>query len=138
MILIDSYGWIEYFTEGPLATAYAKYIEEANEENSITPTIVVYEVYKKLKNKKGEQNALEAYAQITRTIIVDLTAKLSLEAAEISQSSSLGMADSIVLATARSCNARRISIREDGRLYMSQYGCCSFRHALLACLLQET
>ncbi len=102
MILIDSCGWIEYFTEGPLANAYAKYIEEANEENSITPTIVIYEVYKKLKNKKGEQNALEAYAQITRTKIIELTAKLSLEAAEISQSTGLGMADSIVLATARS------------------------------------
>jgi predicted nucleic acid-binding protein len=108
LILIDSYGWIEYFTEGPLATAYAKYIEDANEENSITPTIVVYEVYKKL-NKKGEQTALEAYAQITRTKIVDLTAKLSLEAAEISQSTSLGMADSIVLATARSCNAQIVT-----------------------------
>jgi len=109
LILIDSYGWIEYFTEGPLASAYAKYIEDANEENSITPTIVVYEVYKKLENKKGEQNALEAYAQITRTKIVDLTAKLSLEAAEISQSTSLGMADSIVLATARSCNAQIVT-----------------------------
>ena len=108
MILIDSYGWIEYFTEGPLATAYAKYIEDANEENNITPTIVVYEVYRKL-NKKGEQNALEAYAQITRTKIIELTAKLSLEAAEISQSTSLGMADSIVLATARSCNAQIVT-----------------------------
>jgi len=108
LILIDSYGWIEYFTEGPLATAYAKYIEDANEENNITPTIVVYEVYRKL-NKKGEQNALEAYAQITRTKIIELTAKLSLEAAEISQSTSLGMADSIVLATARSCNAQIVT-----------------------------
>ena len=92
-----------------LASAYAKYIEAANEENSITPTIVIYEVYKKLKNTKGEQNALEAYAQITRTKIIELTAKLSLEAAEISQSTSLGMADSIVLATARSCNAQIIT-----------------------------
>jgi predicted nucleic acid-binding protein len=109
LILIDSYGWIEYFTEGPLANAYAKYIEEANEENNITPTIVVYEVYKKLKNKKGEQNALEAYAQITRTKIIELTAKLSLEAAETNQSTGLGMADSIVLATARAHNAQIIT-----------------------------
>ena len=109
MILIDSYGWIEYFTEGPLANAYAKYIEDANEENSVTPTIVIYKVYKKLKNKKGEQNALEAYAQITRTKIIELTAKISLEAAEISQSTTLSMANSIVLATARSYNAQIVT-----------------------------
>jgi hypothetical protein len=53
------------------------------------------------KNKKSEQNALEAYAQITRTKMIELTAKLSLEAAEISQSTSRDMANSIVLATAR-------------------------------------
>ena len=28
----DSYGWIEYFTEGPLAGKYARYIEEVSEE----------------------------------------------------------------------------------------------------------
>ena len=30
MILIDSYGWIEYFTDGPLAESYAPFIEKAD------------------------------------------------------------------------------------------------------------
>ena len=105
MIVIDSFGWLEYFLEGPLADKYAKYVEDANEENYVTPTIVVYEVYKRIRSIQGEQSALEAYSQITRTKIIELTSQIALEAAEISLSSNLGMADSIVLATAKSFNA---------------------------------
>ncbi len=46
-VLIDSYGWIEYFGDGRLAEKYANYIEKANTENYITPSVVLYEVYKK-------------------------------------------------------------------------------------------
>ena len=109
MILIDSYGWIEYFAEGPLADKYAPYIEEANAENAVTPTIVVYEVYRKIKGLKGEEKALEAYAQISRIKIVELTPHLSLEAADISLKLGLGMADSIIVATAKAYNAQIIT-----------------------------
>ena len=109
MILIDSYGWIEYFTEGPLAESYAVYIEKADQEIYITPTIVVYEVCKKIKSLKGEQNALEAFAQISRTKIVELTSAISLRAADVSITLKLGTADAIILATAQECNAKIIT-----------------------------
>ena len=112
MILIDSYGWIEYFTDGPLAETYATFVERANAENTITPTIVVYEVYKKIKSTKGEQNALEAYAQISRTKIIELTNSLSLEAADITLTTNLGMADSIIIATAKAYKAQVITSDE--------------------------
>jgi len=112
LILIDSYGWIEYFAEGPLAESYAPFIEKANAENTITPTIVVYEVYKKIQSTKGEQKALEAYAQISRTKIVELTSSLSLEAADVSLTTNLGMADSIIVATAKAYNAEIITSDE--------------------------
>ena len=109
MILIDSYGWLEYFLDGPLADKYAKYVEDANEEAYVTPTIVVYEVYKRIRNIQGEQSALEAYAQISRTKIIDLTSQLALEAAEISISTKLGMADSLIVATAKAFNAQVVT-----------------------------
>jgi predicted nucleic acid-binding protein len=112
LILIDSYGWIEYFAEGPLADTYATFIERANAENTITPTIVVYEVYKKIKSTKDEQNALEAYAQISRTKIIELTSPLSLEAADISLTTNLGMADSIIIATAKAYKAQILTSDE--------------------------
>ena len=105
MILIDSYGWIEYFTDGPLAESYAPYIEKADVENYVTPTIVIYEVCRKIKNLQGEQNALEAFAQISRSRIVELTSAISLRAADISIALKLGTVDAIILATAQECNA---------------------------------
>ncbi len=109
MILIDSYGWIEYFGEGPLANSYAAFVEKADEKGTVTPTIVIYEVYKKIKSVSGEEKALEAYAQMSRTKIVDLTSSLCLEAAEFSINLNLGMADSIILATAKAYNAQIVT-----------------------------
>lgn len=109
MILIDSYGWIEYFTDGPLAEKYAPYIEKADNEKYATPTIVVYEVFKKIKSLQGEQNALEAFAQISRTKIIELTNAISLRAADLSIALKLGTADAIILATAQECNAEIIT-----------------------------
>jgi predicted nucleic acid-binding protein len=109
LILIDSYGWLEYFLDGPLAEKYAKYVEDANEENYVTPTIVVYEVYKRIRSIQGEQSGLEAYSQITRTKVVELTSQIALEAAEISLSTNLGMADSLIVATAKAYDAQIVT-----------------------------
>jgi len=109
LILIDSYGWIEYFSEGALAASYAPYVEKADEENCITPTIVVYEVYRKIKSLLGEQKALEAFAHMSRTRIVELASAISLRAADISINLKLGTADAIVLATAQECNAEIVT-----------------------------
>jgi predicted nucleic acid-binding protein len=112
LILIDSYGWIEYFGDGPLADSYAVFIEKADEKETVTPTIVIYEVYRKIKSIRGEEKALEAYAQMSRTKIVDLTSSLCLEAADISMNLNLGMADSIIVATAKAYNAQIVTSDE--------------------------
>jgi predicted nucleic acid-binding protein len=112
LILIDSYGWIEYFADGPLAESYATFIEKADAEKTITPTIVVYEVYRRIKSVKGEQKALEAYAQMSHTRIVELTSAISLKAADISIALNLGMADSIIVATAKEYRAEIVTSDE--------------------------
>jgi hypothetical protein len=73
LILLDSYGWIEYLAGGKLALKYEKYVEQASEENTVTPTVVVYEVYRKVRREKGEEMALEVYGQLARTNIVPLS-----------------------------------------------------------------
>ena len=109
MILIDSYGWIEYFGEGPLADNYAAFIEKADNKGTVTPTIIIYEVYKRIKSLRGEEKALEAFAQMSRTKIVDLTSSLCLDAADISMNLNLGMADSIIVATAKAYDAQIVT-----------------------------
>lgn len=109
MKLIDSYGWIEYFGDGPLADKYAPHIEGANANNTVTPSIVVYEVYKRLKRERGQQVALEAYAQMTRTRILPLDEAGALSAADIALERELAMADAIVYSAAKSHGADLIT-----------------------------
>ncbi len=113
MRVIDSYGWIEYFTDGPLARKYAAYIEDADDDNTITPAVVVYEVYKKLKKERGEQVALEAYAQLTRTKIIPLDQDTALSGADTSLATGLPMADAIVYSTAKRHSAELITSDAD-------------------------
>ena len=109
MKLIDSYGWIEYFSDGPLTDKYAPHIEGANANNTVTPTIVIYEVYKTLKRERGQQLALEAYAQMTRTRILPLDEAGTLSAADIGLEKGLAMADAIIYSTATTHEAELIT-----------------------------
>lgn len=111
MTLIDSFGWIEFFTEGPLAEKYAKYLQKPSEV--IVPTVVLYEVYKKIKKEKSEEIALVAIATMQNARIVPLTEELSLSAADASLSHRLAMADAIVYASALQEGATVVTSDED-------------------------
>lgn len=99
MILIDSCGWIEFLVDGEKAGEYATYFTD--EEEIITPTIVIYEVYKKILRERTEEKAIIVAAQMNKTVVVDLDEPLSLAAANLSLKHNLPMADAIVYATAR-------------------------------------
>lgn len=98
MYLVDSSGWIEFFTDGVFAGEYSKYIKDLTE--IVTPTIVLYEVYKKIKRERSEEDALLAISLLNKTSIIPLSGELALLAADISLKHSLPMADAIVYATA--------------------------------------
>jgi len=101
--LVDSSGWLEYFAEGLNAGFFAPAIEKSGE--LIVPTIVVFEVYKRVYQQRNRHAALQAIATLRSGRIVDLTIRLAIAAAAISNSEKLPMADSIILATARGENA---------------------------------
>ncbi|MBU0573355.1 MAG: type II toxin-antitoxin system VapC family toxin [Candidatus Margulisiibacteriota bacterium] len=108
--LVDSCGWLEYFTEGKLAEKYYAYLRRFH--NIITPTMVVYEVYKKIKKERGEEEALLAAAQIEETEIVPLTHSTALLAADVSLEHKIPMADAMIYATARIHSARLVTSDE--------------------------
>jgi predicted nucleic acid-binding protein len=101
--LVDSSAWLEYFADGPNAAFFAPAIEKPGE--LIVPTIVVFEVYKRIRQQRARHAALEAVATLRAGQIVDLTLTLAIAAATLSHSEKLPMADSIILATARAENA---------------------------------
>ena len=107
MIIVDSCGWIEYLADSSLATQYEKYLQKP--EEIITPSIVVYEVYKKVKKEKGEELALSIVAQMEKTKLVPLDEEIALLAADLSLTHSLPLADAIVYATAQRENVEVVS-----------------------------
>ena len=99
MNLVHSSGWLEYSADGPNAAFFAPAIEKSSD--LIVPTIVVFEVYKRLRQQRDRHAALQAVATLRAGRIVDLTLTLAIAAAAISNSERLPMTDSIILATAR-------------------------------------
>ncbi len=103
MNLVDSSGWLEFFSDGSNAEAFAEPL--ADVENLIVPVICLYEVFKVVLRQRGENDALQAVAVMEQAKIVDLTPDLALSAARISVDNKLPMADSIIAATAERYSA---------------------------------
>jgi len=97
MNLVDSSGWLEYFSDGPRASVFGKPLIDV--EKLIVPTICLYEVFKVALRERGEDAALQAAALMSNGTIVDLTSEIALQAAKISLELKIPTADSIVLAT---------------------------------------
>jgi predicted nucleic acid-binding protein len=103
MNVVDSSGWLEYFADEANASFFAPAIE--NPPELVIPVISLYEVFKRVHQQRGENDALKAAAQMAQGRIVDVDMPLALRAAKLSIEHSLPMADSLILATARAYQA---------------------------------
>jgi predicted nucleic acid-binding protein len=103
MNVVDWSGWLEYLADGPNAAFFAPAVEKP--ANLIVPTISLYEVFKRVLQQRDEGQALRAAAVMQQGTVVDFTAAIALSAAKLSAETRLPMADSVMLATARTYNA---------------------------------
>ena len=103
MNVVDSSAWLEYFANGPNASFFAKPVEDT--QRLIVPTLSLFEVFKRVLEQCGEGEALQAVAVMRQGMVVDLDIPIALRAAKLSIEHRLPMADSVILATARSHNA---------------------------------
>jgi predicted nucleic acid-binding protein len=101
--VVDSSGWLEYLADGPNASFFAPAIERSGE--LLVPTLSIFEVFKRVLGQCDESQALQSIALMHQGQVVELTASLALDAARLSRSARLPMADSIMLATARAHGA---------------------------------
>jgi predicted nucleic acid-binding protein len=115
--VIDAYAWIEYFKASNFGGVAKKYIES---EDAATPTIVVSEVSRKLlkeievgnETREGRLKRLEFIRATTR--IVDLDFEIAAEAGKTDVNmkrkvKGWGLADSIVLCTAREAKGKVVT-----------------------------
>ena len=103
MNVLDSSGWLEYFSDGPNANTFEAVLLETDQ--LVIPTIILYEVSKKIILEAGESEANQAIALMMQGHVVPLDENLALLASRISVMHKLPMADSIILATAIQFNA---------------------------------
>jgi predicted nucleic acid-binding protein len=108
--IIDSYAWIEYFRASKSGEIAKRYIES---KDSVTPTIVVSEISRKLTKEielgnetlEGRTERLEFIRASSQVIVLDF--EMGVEAGRIDvemkkREKGWGLADSIVLCSARS------------------------------------
>ena len=102
MNIIDSSGWLEYFSGGPNAEHFLPPLQESS--SLVVPTITIYEVFKVVLREAGENEAIQAIAAMQKGMVVELTASVAMNAAKLSMKHNIPMADSIILATTISYN----------------------------------
>jgi predicted nucleic acid-binding protein len=103
VVVVDTSGWLAYFTDEQNAAVFAGAIERP--EELIVPTVTLYEAYRHVLPRRGEQAALQVVALMRRGAVVDLDGDLALEAAGLGITHRLAFADSVILATARRVGA---------------------------------
>lgn len=109
--VIDSYAWLEYFM-GTAAGEKAKKIIDSTEDEKLTPTICMAEIYAKILRSGGHEKAETRRSFIKlRSAAVSLTEEIAVEAAKVDvemkkKTAGWGLADSIVLGTTRKKKAK--------------------------------
>ena len=103
MNVVDSCGWVEYLAGGPNARFFAPVV--AATDTLVVPTLCMYEVYKCVLDQFSREQALDMLHLMRHGMVVALNESLALEAALLSRELKLAMADSVILATARTYNA---------------------------------
>jgi predicted nucleic acid-binding protein len=101
--IVDSSGWLEYFSDGPNADRFAEPLGNISE--LLVPTIILYEVFKVVCRQRGEDSALQAVALMQQCRVVELSSSIALLAARLSLDLKIPMADSVILATAQTNDA---------------------------------
>ena len=103
MNLVDSSAWLAYFGGEPSAEYFADAIEKT--DRLVVPSVCLYEVFRRILSQRDENDALQAIALMQQGNIVELSERIALNAAQISVTKKLAMADSIIFATAQASDA---------------------------------
>ena len=95
--IVDTCGWLEYIAD----TKNSKNFEQAilDTKNLIVPSIIIYEVFKKICLDYCEDTALEVVAELKQGKVIEINETISIYAAKLSLEKKLPMADALIYAT---------------------------------------
>jgi predicted nucleic acid-binding protein len=99
MNVVDTSGWLEYFSDGPNADKFLAPLQDSS--SLIIPVITIYEVFKIVLRESSEHEALQAIAAMEKGQVIELTTSIAMTASKLSLQYNLPMADSIILSTSQ-------------------------------------
>ncbi|MBN2203412.1 MAG: type II toxin-antitoxin system VapC family toxin [Thermoleophilia bacterium] len=97
--VVDSSGWVEHFADGPLADGFAPYL--ADPDQLVTPTVVLYEVYRWARRHGSDADAMEIVGHLEYTRFAPVDTAVAIAAVDYSRDHGLAAMDALVYATAR-------------------------------------
>ncbi len=103
MNVVDSSGWLSYFSEDKNAASFAKPIEAI--EKLLVPSITITEVFKSILRQRDEESAIEAIAHMEQGKVAVLDSGLAVDAACFGIEYKLPHADSVIYVTAQKYGA---------------------------------
>lgn len=112
-IILDSSAWIEYLADRPKADRVKPFLADAR--RILVPAVVFYEVQKKALTAFDEEVAETVAGCLSQSESVPLDRDQALTAAHLGLKHRLAMADALILAAARSCDAELITLDADFR-----------------------
>lgn len=71
MNIVDSSGWLEFFSGGPNSEQFASPLQDKS--TLIVPVITIYEVFKVVLRQSSESDALQAVAAMQQGRVIELT-----------------------------------------------------------------
>jgi predicted nucleic acid-binding protein len=101
--VVDSSGWLEYFSKGPNVDFFRPIIKDR--KNLLVPSVVIYEVCKVIRLRQNEQVAEMTAAAMKQGTTVSLAPELAYAASKLAIQKKLAMADAIIAATAQAFDA---------------------------------
>jgi len=101
--LVDTSGWLEYLADDPGAGFFAEPLSDLDQV--LVPTICMLEAARIVNRERGMNEAVEALTTMMRGCVVDLDISIMLFASHLALVYRLPLADSVVLATARTYDA---------------------------------
>ena len=110
LLVLDSFAWVEYFLGSIRGEKVKDFIES---KKCVTPTIVIAELSAKYSNDKTDFTDKLKFIKFNTKVmtltdeIAELAGKIKIQQRKTKKY--FGFADSIIYATALSCNARVIS-----------------------------
>lgn len=96
--VVDSSGWIEYFTAGKNGPYFKAVINQ--HEQLIVPAISIYEVHKRLSQLVPANIVNECISVMRKAAVIPLTAERAIAASNIAQQYQLAMADAMMYSIA--------------------------------------